>query len=80
MLEKQALAVTRLAEVSGRSGSIIADTFVRDGLLKIDEATGELVVKTGDARVVVGEFADGVLKLIPHLVIKVCQPLMLKEK
>lgn len=65
LLEKQALAITSLAEESGRAGSIIADNFVRDGILKVDEATNQLVIKTGQARVVVGTFTDGILKLTP---------------
>ena len=65
LLEKQALAITSLAEESGRAGSIIADNFVRDGILKVDEATDQLVIKTGQARVVIGTFTDGILKLTP---------------
>ena len=58
-LEKQGLAVTRIAELSERSGKIIADSFVKGGLLKISDDGKTVVATLGDVTQKIGTFEDG---------------------
>ena len=61
-LEKQGLAITRIAELSERSGSIIADSFVKGGLLKISDDGKTVVATLGDVTQTIGTFEDGTFK------------------